>query len=213
MQAAVTPTSRSLRKRRPAPRRRRPVPVSRVASRPVVQEEIFIADTSGVHNDFDQPLSTDFFNTLGQIRAVPAASNGSEVATRSIAQARGYRGEDLDVIAQMATNYLLNGGLRLAVTLFEGLVAVSPDTAYYAMGLGLTYDRLGEFRKAKACYQMAGKIEPEDGRPDVNLGELALAAGDKPLALKLLARGQRKASKRGDLMLARKAAALLKHLS
>ena len=109
MQAAVTPTSRSLRRRRPAPRRRRPVPVSRVASKPVVREEVFVADTSGVQNDFEQPLSTDFFNTLGQIRAVPATSNGSELATRTIAQARGYKTEDLDVIAQMATNYLLNG--------------------------------------------------------------------------------------------------------
>jgi tetratricopeptide (TPR) repeat protein len=214
MQAVAKPNTRkAVRKRRPAPRKRRPIPVSVVAPAPVVVEEAFVADTSSVNNDFDQPLSTDFFNTLGRIEALPAKAESSAIAQRTIASSRGYQEEDLDVIAQMATNYLMSGGLRLAVTLFEGLVAIAPDVAYYAMGLGLTYDRMGELRKAEACYKMAGRLDTKDGRPDVNLGELALAAGDRGHALKLFARGARKANQRGDLMLARKAEALIKHLS
>jgi len=186
--------------------------MSVVEPKPAVCEEIYVADTSAVQNDFEQPLSTDFFNTLGRIQALPAKAESVAMVEQSIAAHRGYQSEDLDVIAHMATNYLLNGGLRLAVTLFEGLVAVAPDVPYYAMGLGLTYDRQGELRKAEACYKAAGRLDPKDGRPDVNLAELALAAGDTKRALTLFKRGERKASTLGDLALARKAKALITHI-
>jgi Flp pilus assembly protein TadD len=202
---------KSLR-RRPAARKRRPIPMSIVAAKPVSEEAFYVVDSSEVQNDFDQPLSTDFFNTLGRIKALPAKADSVALAKNSSASHRGYESADLDVIAQMATNYLLNGGTRLAVTLFEGLVAVAPEVPYYAMGLGLTYDHLGDLRKAEACYRAAGRLSPKDGRPDVNLAELALAAGDKKRAFVLFQRGERKATKMGDLSLARKALALMSHV-
>lgn len=162
--------------------------------------------------DFDAPMSTDFFDGLGRLRAEAVPSSRAP-AVRTLAQARGYRKDDLHVIADMATNYLFNGGLRLAVTLFEGLVAVAPDEPYYAMGLGLTYDRMGNAHRAAACYRAAARLDPSDGRPDVNLAELELRARRPRQAVFLLRSGLKKALARDDSELGNKAAAILRRIT
>lgn len=115
-------------------------------------------------------------------------------------------------MAELGYHYLLSGGLGLSRAIFEGLVAVDPDEAYFALALGLTLDRLGDLDGAEAMYRRAGSLDPADGHADVNLAELALADGAWRRAHKRLAAGVRKAKARGDSSLERKARALLSHV-
>ena len=117
--------------------------------------------------------------------------------------------EDLYVIAQMATQYLHNGALRLAVILFEGLVAARPEEIYFRLALGLTYERLGHSARAGRMYLDARRLAPADPRPDINLGQLALIHGEDEVARRMLASAQRKAAAAGECTLAERLEARL----
>lgn len=124
-----------------------------------------------------------------------------------------YKKQDLDAIAAMGGHYLRCGGHRLAHVVFEGLVAIEPRDPHYALGLGLACDHLGDKNGARRAYQLAGRLDPADGRADANLAELALEAGDRPGAVKLLLSAERKSRVRGDEALGNKASALLELIS
>jgi predicted Zn-dependent protease len=165
-----------------------------------------------------QPHKTQFLRQVKEIDAmtvipsqpnVPARAN---VNGRTLAELRGYDRDDLFVIAEVAYHYLFNGGTRLALVLFEGLAAVAPKEAYFALALGLTHDHLGEVPMAHKWYAKAVELDPTDGRPDVNRAELYIEAKDLAKARQYLARGATKARKRGDERLAKKAVAILTHL-
>lgn len=124
----------------------------------------------------------------------------------------GYERKDLYAIAEVGYHYLFSGGTDVAQALFEGLVAVAPNESYFALALGLTHDHLGNPREADRWYAYASKVDPTDGRPDVNRAELYLESGDFATAKKLLARGAEKARNRRDAALEKKASSLLQHL-
>jgi Flp pilus assembly protein TadD len=132
---------------------------------------------------------------------------------RNIAQQRGYQRQDLYAIAEIAHHYLFSGGTEVARALFEGLVAVAPEESYFALGLGLTHDHLGEIEQAARWYKLAGDLDPKDGRPDINRAELYLERRDYEKARQLLVRGAEKARRRRDVPLERKAMALIAHLA
>ncbi len=160
------------------------------------------------------PFKTAFFNSIAKVKALTAHGQMRSVdgKKRTLAQARGYGRDDLFAIAEIGYHYLFSGGLTLALTIFEGLNAVAPDEAYFALALGLTHDHLDQRAEANKWYKLAAELDPTDGRADVNRAELFLQAGDKVSAKKLLSRGAQKARNRGDQPLARKAMALINHL-
>lgn len=159
-----------------------------------------------------EPNKTCFFDTINKVKALTVAGPRALCVDENLARARGYEPEDLLAIAEIAWHYLMSGGLKLALTLYEGLTAVAPEEPYFALALGLTFDRMNEAKQADTWYRTAGRLDPKDGRPDINRAELCLEAGDRARAMKLLARGASKANVAGDLALARKADALLEHL-
>jgi Flp pilus assembly protein TadD len=142
----------------------------------------------------------------------PGLAEARAVAS-TIAEARGYQRGDLYAIAEIAYHYLMSGGTGLAVALFEGLCAISPKEAYFALGLGLALDHDGQKRSAFDSYTRAAELDPMDGRPDVNRAELLIESGDRAGARRLLSSGALKARRRRDEALERKAQAILAHLS
>jgi tetratricopeptide (TPR) repeat protein len=193
----------------------RPATPSRVRRARSTAEQVskaYVAVAPEVISDY-QPHKTAFFNTLKNAKAMTHV--GGAVAVRpnaTLAEQRGYRREDLYAIAEIGHNYLFNGGLDLALSLFEGLVAIEPNEAYFALALGLTHDRLGEPQEAYRWYQQASKLDPSDARPDVNRAELEIEAGRHDRALQLLQRGAAKARAAGDEALERKATAIFNHI-
>lgn len=160
-----------------------------------------------------QPHKTAFFDSVKRVQAMTHVGQAITVRPNtSLAEQRGYNRDDLFAIAEIGYNYLFNGGLDLALSLFEGLAAISPDEAYFALALGLTHDRLGVPSEAYRWYQRASKLDPSDGRPDVNCAELEIEAGRIDRAQKLLLRGVAKARASGDEALERKAKAIHRHL-
>jgi Flp pilus assembly protein TadD len=131
---------------------------------------------------------------------------------RSLQQIRNYSRQDLYAIAEVGYHYLFSGGIDIARALFEGLAAIAPDEAYFALAMGLTTDHQGLTEEAERWYARASQLDPHDGRADVNRAELYLQRGDFANARTLLARGVKKSRIRQDLALERKAAALLKHI-
>lgn len=158
------------------------------------------------------PFKTAFFNSIAKVKALTAHGQVRVDTKKNLAEVRGYSLEDLYAVAEIGYHYLFAGGLNLSLTIFEGLTAVAPDEAYFALALGLTHDHLDNRGEANRWYKKAAELDPSDGRPDVNRAELYLAAGDRKSAKKLLSRGAKKARVKGDQMLARKAMALINHL-
>jgi Flp pilus assembly protein TadD len=163
-------------------------------------------------NDFDRPMATTFLRSIDRVRAVPLSAAEAHVAPKSMESSRGYRRDDLFAVAEIAHHYLFSGGIKLALALLEGLVAVAPNEAYFHLALGLTYDRMNERANAKAAYARAAELDRCDGRADVNRAELLLEEGDVARARALFVSGAEKAAKRGDEDIAEKARVLVAHL-
>jgi tetratricopeptide (TPR) repeat protein len=215
--------SRSAQMRRPRPSSPKSAPVQQqsLAKIAVAQKQEsrvhaanglrgYVAISEGDIADCE-PLKTSFFNSINNVKAMTVA-NEKLPAKRSLASARGYDVEDLYAIAEVAYHYLMGGGLKLAFTLFEGLVAVRPEEAYFSLGLGLSHDHLGNKREAFDCYTRAAELDQGDARPDINRAELLLERRDYNSARRLLTSAVNKARRRRDEALERKACALLKNI-
>lgn len=162
--------------------------------------------------------------SLGSIPAAPSQHAALPAAAQSMVNglirpedrplgvARGYQRQDLYAVAEIGYHYLFSGGLEIARALFEGLVAVAPDEAYFALALGLTHDHLQEQETADRWYAKAAQLDPHDPRADVNRAELRIERKDFQAARTLLMRGVKKARIRQEWALERKATALLGHL-
>lgn len=159
--------------------------------------------------DFESVASTAMFNTLGNVRALAVREASAAVVRRSIAEARGYSDAELYALAEIGYHYFRNGGLKLALVIFEGLQAVKPQEPYFALATGLARDYLGDKAGAKAAYQEAGRLDSGDARPELNLAELCLEAGDRRAAIQHLNRAAQKAEAKRDRTLLKKAQAVL----
>ncbi len=159
-----------------------------------------------------EPHRAAYFEDLDGVRAVTYDGPQLQQPGRTIGEARGYDPDDLLAIAQVAQDYLLNGAPKIAHALFNGLTAVSPRTPYFWLGLGLALDSLGDKHGALDAYREADRLDPTDGRPDINRAEIYLEFDDVPNALRLLELGWAKAKRRGDEALSIKASALIDHL-
>jgi Flp pilus assembly protein TadD len=128
---------------------------------------------------------------------------------RSLAEARGYARADLFALAEIGYHYLLSGGVELAETIFAGLAALAPGEAYFVLALGLCRDRMGRVEAAADCYRTARALDPQDARPELNLAELSLEAGDRAEAARLLRAALTRLAAHPQPAIERKARALL----
>jgi Flp pilus assembly protein TadD len=186
-----------------APKRR----PQRIAPRAEPEAAAYLArpsDGAMIHLD---PLRTHFLDhARGVDSALIARALGDD---RTLAQRRGYAPEDLEAVAEIGYHYLINGGVRFARMLFEGLAAIAPNEPYYALALGLASDHAGDKEAARREYGRAAALDPTDGRPEVNLAELCIEADDPRGAKAHLHTALKKLAFKNDPALARKARALL----
>ncbi len=197
------------------PSRPRPRPVRPAAAAPAAPKNValgYVAQEGQASRVLADPYAPELEREVGQIGAVAAPGVALVAAHRTLAEARGYSPEDLEAVAEIGYHYLMSGGLRLALVLFEGLQAVSPGEPYFAMALGLTHDKLGNVVEARRWYERASELDPGDPRPDINRAEFLLEAGDLREAAELLGTAREKAMAHGDSELARKSGALLAHI-
>ena len=61
---------------------------------------------------------------------------------------KGYSTEELYCISQLGYTLFLNGKIRDARIIFEGLVAIDPRNEYYYRALGVVYHREGDVERA-----------------------------------------------------------------
>ena len=153
------------------------------------------------------------------LNAIPANTQGQfsersmlRADERSLAEIRRYAHADLYAVAELGHQYLFAGALGVAEALFDGLIAVAPNEAYFNLAMGLVRMQQGRIEDAERAYARAGALDPHDGRPDVNRAELRLQKKDFRTAKQLLRLGARKAERRGDRALQHKADALLARL-
>ena len=196
---------------------RAPNAISRRSSPPAAARSgkayVALADDLQLEAGEVSPFKAEFFQTIAQVNVRTAHERLNVVGRRqSIAAVRGYDRDDLFAVAEIGYHYLFMGGAQMALTLFEGLTAVAPDEAYFALALGLTHDRLNNVSAANQWYRRASELDPTEARADINRAELFLQRGDRRAARELLVGGERKARRKGESDLTRKATAMLGHI-
>ena len=188
---------------------------------PIVNElpvRAYVALSDDLAVEAIEPHKAAFFDSLAKVKAVTMVVPKPQAMTRALdgsglAHQRDYDREDLFAVAEIGYHYLMNGGVKLAITLFEGLTAVAPREPYFALALGLSFDHQGDKADAMRWYDKAAALDPFDPRPDLNRAELLVEAREFHAAKDLLKRAAAKAQKKGDMPLHRKATAILAHVS
>lgn len=66
----------------------------------------------------------------------------------TLKELKGYSAEELYSISQLGYSLFLNGKIRDARIIFEGLVAIDPKNEYYYRALGVVYHREGDAERA-----------------------------------------------------------------
>lgn len=191
--------------------RRRPVKKKAAAKAPPRRRDpqVALVPRAPAEIDFERVDGTAMFDTLGEVRALPAEEASRAIVCRSVAEAHGYSRAELFAVAEIGRCYLESGGYRLASLIFDGLCALDPEEPYFLMALGLAKDRIGDKVAARRCYRRAGELDPEDARADLNLAELLVERGERKKAARLIARAEKKALARRETALVDKAGALL----
>ena len=110
----------------------------------------------------------------------------------SLGAASGWTAEEMRLVADLGYALALQGRNEEAVTIFEGLAALAPATAYFQSALGALRLRLGDAARALEHLEAALAADPQDIAALVNraearlqLGELTTALADLQLALRL----------------------------
>lgn len=91
---------------------------------------------------------------------------------------KGYSEEELHQIAQQGYTLFLNGKIRDARVVFEGLVAIDPRNAYYYRALGVVYHRQGDAERALRQFGHAITVAPDQPEAFVNRAEVHIARRD-----------------------------------
>ena len=132
----------------------------------------------------------------------------------SLGAASEWTTEEMRLVADLGYALAEQGREREAVTIFEGLAALAPATAYFQAALGALRLRLGEPQLAVEHLDAALAADPQDlsalinrGEAFLQLGEYARAARDLEASLRL---GETSANADSALWLARARALLLR---
>lgn len=101
----------------------------------------------------------------------------------TLMQLKGYSEEELYSIAQQGYTLFLNGKIKDAQVIFEGLVAIDPRNDYYYRALGVVYHRMGDAQRAIRQFTHAVTVAPKEPTAYVNRAEVHIARRDYEKAL------------------------------
>lgn len=96
----------------------------------------------------------------------------------SLGAAGGWTAEEMRLVADIGYALAEQGRTEEAITIFEGLAALAPATAYFQSALGALRLRKGEPRRAVEHLDAALNSDPGDLTALVNRGEASLQLGD-----------------------------------
>jgi tetratricopeptide (TPR) repeat protein len=106
----------------------------------------------------------------------------------SLGAAGAWTAEEMRLVADVGYALAEQGRTDEAITIFEGLVALAPATAYFQSSLGALWLRKGEPRRAVEYLDAALASDPGDLNALTNRGEALLQLGEREAALRDLRR-------------------------
>lgn len=131
----------------------------------------------------------------------------------TLRELKGYSPEELHAISQLGYTLFLNGKIRDARVIFEGLVAVDPRNEYYYRALGVVYHREGDISRALRQFTHAITVSEQTSvAAFVNRAEVHISRRDYASAQTDLDTAMRTSAKPSD-PLYRKARALRRLIS
>ena len=95
----------------------------------------------------------------------------------------GWKGEELEDLRFVGYSYIKQGLYDIAITFFEALAILSPDSVYDLQTLGALYLQKGNNLMALSYLERALKIEPDHGPTLLNRTKALLALGYKKQGL------------------------------
>lgn len=102
----------------------------------------------------------------------------------TLKELKGYAPEELHCISQLGYTLFLNGKIRDARIIFEGLVAVDPRNEYYYRALGVVYHREGDPERALRQFGHAITVSGQRSvAAFINRAEVHIARRDHMRAL------------------------------
>ncbi len=100
----------------------------------------------------------------------------------------GIDRERMAQLAELAYMYFQEGRYEEARIVFEGLLSLEPNHAYYCRALGTVFHRLGRHDTAVRYYQRAVKLDENEPEAWANMGEALLVQGQVEQAIGCLER-------------------------
>ncbi|MCP4499959.1 MAG: tetratricopeptide repeat protein [Deltaproteobacteria bacterium] len=85
---------------------------------------------------------------------------------------KGYTDDELYAIAHTGYFFLMQGKNDEAKTLFEGLVAIDPRSAYYRRALGVIFHKMGDAERAIQQFSSAIQVAPRGAASYINRAEV-----------------------------------------
>ena len=102
----------------------------------------------------------------------------------SLGAAGNWTAEEMRLVADIGFALAEQGRNEEAITIFEGLTALAPATAYFQSALGALWLRKGEPRRAVEHLDAALNSDPGDLTALTNRGEAHLQLGEREMALR-----------------------------
>ena len=102
----------------------------------------------------------------------------------SLGSTAGWTAEEIRLVADLGFALAEQGRNQEAISIFEGLAAVAPATAYFHASLGALWLRLGDAQQAISYLNTALGIDAQDMAALINRGEAHLLLGNYEEAMK-----------------------------
>lgn len=100
-------------------------------------------------------------------------------------EALGWTEEQLEDLRYTGYAYLRQGKYDIAISFFEALTVLDPESAYDAQTLGALYLQINNPQKALKCFDKALKLDADHGPTLLNLCKAFFMLGKKEEGLKL----------------------------
>ena len=101
----------------------------------------------------------------------------------SLGAAAGWTPEEIRIVAELGYGLAEQGRNEEAITIFEGLAALAPATAYFQSALGALKLRTGDLQSALIHLNAALKSDPTDLSALANKGEVLMLLGRREDAI------------------------------
>lgn len=100
----------------------------------------------------------------------------------TLGAATKWTADEIRLVTELGYGLAEQGRVAEAITLFEGLAALAPATAYFQSALGALWLREDEPEKALVYLNQVLEVEPRDLISLVNRGEAFLRMGERAAA-------------------------------